>query len=133
MHRFIIFLLFGCCLVLMCCKQSKSKSANTATDSLVNKLNSPSGNEYAEGARLLAANDCLTCHDVHKKMTGPSFEQIAAKYHNDQKFAVYLTNSVVHGSKGAWGEAAMTPHPQVHVSDITEMVKYILSVQGEGK
>ena len=110
------------------CKQSQTVKSN-ATDSLVNMQSSPAGHEYEKGAKLIAGNDCLTCHRVQEKTTGPSFAEIATKYHHDQKLVAYLTNSVVHGSKGIYGEKEMTPHPQIEVQDIHEMIRYIFSVE----
>ena len=36
------------------------------------------------GSNLIAANDCLTCHQVDKKNIGPSYRQIANRYENNQ-------------------------------------------------
>lgn len=104
-----------------------------ANSELVNKASDGSSSNYSEGASLIAKSDCLTCHSKYEKKTGPSFVQIADKYHHDQKLADYLTNSVVKGSFGIFGSEKMTPHDNISVDDITKMTHYILSVRSEGK
>jgi cytochrome c len=40
-----------------------------------------------------------------------------------------LVNKVINGGKGNWGDVPMAPHPQLKKEDVTEMVKYILSLK----
>jgi cytochrome c len=115
-------------LFLPSCNNQNKQSAST-TDSLINTAGGNADSAYQKGARLIAANDCLTCHQVNKKSVGPSYYQISQKYHNSEGNAENLANSIVHGSQGLWGNTAMTPHPNITFADAKEIAKYILSLK----
>lgn len=83
--------------------------------------------EFQKGADLIAANDCLGCHKVNEKLVGPSYKEIAVKYSlNDLET---LTNKIIAGGKGNWGEVPMTAHSALSQDDANEMVKYIMSLK----
>jgi cytochrome c len=83
---------------------------------------------FATGKKLIDGSDCRACHGVDKKSIGPSYRNIAQRY-KDQKNAVeYLSNKIIAGGGGVWGETAMAGHPQLTTADAGEMVKYILSL-----
>jgi cytochrome c len=85
----------------------------------------------AAGLNLMADSDCKACHQMDTKSAGPSFKAIAAKYSGDPKAVDYLSDKVINGGSGVWGEIAMAAHPQLSKSDAENMVKYILSVNNE--
>jgi len=103
--------------------------STSATDSLINYAGMYGDPSYINGAKLVAANDCLTCHRVNEKSTGPSFVAIATKYGFNNGNIENLTSKVISGGKGLWGSVAMTPHPNSQYSDISQMVKFILSLK----
>lgn len=111
----------------------KYPDSTSATDSIINSAGSSADSAYREGARLIAANDCFTCHKVDEKLNGPSYKEIAAKYHFNQGNVENLTHSIINGSKGIWGEQQMVPHPNITVTDAKEMVRFILSLDTTGK
>jgi cytochrome c len=83
---------------------------------------------FATGKKLIDGSDCRACHGVDKKSIGPSYRNVAQRY-KDQKNAVeYLSNKIIAGGGGVWGETAMAGHPQLTTTDAGEMVKYILSL-----
>jgi cytochrome c len=69
---------------------------------------------------------CTACHMVERKIVGPSYADVAAKYENTPENIAMLTKHVIEGHVGTWGEIAMTPHPQLAPADVEEMVKYVL-------
>ena len=75
---------------------------------------------------LLAANDCAACHHQKESIIGPSYIQIAERY--TTKDISMLTEKIIKGGKGNWGETPMTAHPGLSQAEATEMVNYILSV-----
>ncbi len=85
------------------------------------------------GLKLIAKNDCKTCHNRKVKTIGPSYTSIAKKYNDTKANYEMLTAKVVKGGSGIWGEEVMNAHPNVAESDIKEMVKYILSLANPGK
>ena len=79
--------------------------------------------------KLAAANGCLACHQVDKKVLGPSFKDVATKYRADKGAEASLVKKVKDGSKGAWGEMQMPPNAHVKDADIAAMVKWILALK----
>ena len=77
--------------------------------------------------KLAQASGCMVCHGVDKKIIGPSYKDIAAKYRNDKGAAANLFKKVKGGSKGVWGEIPMPPNAHVKDDDINTLVKWILT------
>ncbi|MDD2916191.1 MAG: c-type cytochrome [Gallionella sp.] len=80
----------------------------------------------ADGIALLKKNNCLTCHAMDKKVLGPGFKNVAAKYREQADAEAKLITKVSKGSKGVWGNMAM-PAQSAKPDDIKSMVKFILS------
>jgi cytochrome c len=78
------------------------------------------------GQRLIAKNDCKTCHNEKVQTIGPAYKQIAERYPWNEETVVALTNKVIAGGAGIWGAQAMSAHPELPVTDASEMVRYIL-------
>lgn len=85
--------------------------------------------EFENGAHLISLSDCLACHDVDKKIVGPSYEAVAEKYEFNDKNVDYLVGKIITGGAGVWGEIPMSPHPDLSKEDASEMAKYILSLR----
>lgn len=85
--------------------------------------------EAAKGLELMANSDCLTCHRVSETLTGPSYEAIAAKYPLNQQTEDTLTQRIIKGSHGVWGDIPMTAHSDLSDQNARAMVKYILSLK----
>lgn len=111
-----------------CQSQTKKTKEALATDSLINGSGQFTDSGYREGARLITANDCLTCHTINQKNTGPSFKQIANRYPFDEGVVENLAHAVIHGSKGLWGEKEMPQHSNISFIDAKKMISYILSL-----
>jgi len=84
----------------------------------------------AKAAETLAkSSGCLACHTVDKKLVGPSYKEIAARYRNDKKAGATLAQKVKAGGKGAWGDIPMPPNAHVKDADIKTVVQWILSIE----
>ncbi|AUD02821.1 PQQ-dependent sugar dehydrogenase [Spirosoma pollinicola] len=83
---------------------------------------------YNLGKSLIAGSDCKACHQIAAKSVGPSFTEVAKKYHDDKTATAKLANKIIIGGGGVWGEHAMAAHPQLSREETTEMVKYIFSL-----
>lgn len=81
---------------------------------------------YIKGIEKLKTSDCTTCHMVDRKIVGPSYADVAAKYDATEENVTLLAEKVVHGGAGVWGEVAMPPHPAVSMDDAKDMVRYVL-------
>lgn len=82
------------------------------------------------GQDLLKKWGCTSCHAIDKKLVGPSFNDVAAKYKGDAGAAAKLTTKVKKGGAGVWGTTVlMPPNPQVNDADLKTMVAYILELK----
>jgi cytochrome c len=78
-------------------------------------------------ADLAKARNCVACHAADKKLVGPSYKQIAAKYGNDKSAVEKLTRKVREGGSGVWGQVPMPPNPQVSAEEAATLVQWVLS------
>ena len=83
------------------------------------------------GFKLIARNDCKSCHNTYRKTIGPAYEQIAQRYPNTAENIDMLTQKVKMGGVGVWGNVMMNAHPNVPSVDIKEMVTYIMSLDAD--
>jgi len=81
------------------------------------------------GAKLIAASDCLGCHREREKLLGPAYTAVAAKYPANPANIAMLSEHIIKGGAGHWGDIAMTPHPALSEQDSKQMVSYILSLK----
>ena len=78
---------------------------------------------------LAKKSNCFSCHAMEKKMIGPSFKDIAAKYRGDTGAEEKLVTRVAKGSSGAWGSIPMPANsPPVTEADIRVIVQFTLSL-----
>ena len=76
---------------------------------------------------LAKKHNCLACHTVDKKVVGPAYKDIAAKY-KGQNVAAKLQDKVKKGGQGVWGPVPMPPNPAVPDADIKTLVDWILKL-----
>ena len=105
-----------------------SSNASASTSSSNDLSSNP---DYQKGLALIASNDCLTCHKVDEKVTGPAYREVANKYENTDANVKMLAQKVIKGGSGNWGNAAMTPHPALSEADAEQMVKYVLLLRNK--
>jgi cytochrome c len=89
----------------------------------------PSVADLAQGRALISKADCLSCHKLDIKLVGPAYKDVAAKYPSTEANYAMLTQKVIAGGSGTWGQVAMAPHPTIAPSDVKKMVQYILSLK----
>jgi cytochrome c len=70
---------------------------------------------------------CLACHTTDKKLVGPSYKEVAAKYRGDKAAEAKLIDKVKKGGQGVWGQVPMPPNSNVPDADLRALVKWILS------
>ncbi len=80
------------------------------------------------GLKVIGQNDCAACHSVNKPIIGPSYVMIAQKYESTKEMIGRLSQKIMNGGAGVWGERAMSAHPNVLEADAKAMAAYILSV-----
>lgn len=78
---------------------------------------------------LAKKSGCLACHGIEKKIVGPSWKDIAAKYKGEAGARDLLIGKVKKGGKGTWGQAPMPPYsPRVTDANIEKLVDFILGL-----
>lgn len=77
---------------------------------------------------LAKKHGCLNCHAVDKKVVGPAWRDVAAKYRGDAGAEERLMEKVAKGGGGVWGAMAMPPNPKLTEAERRELVKFILSL-----
>ncbi len=86
-----------------------------------------SGPVIASG-ELLKKNACVACHAIDKKLVGPGYKEVSAKYKGQKDAVAKLAEKVKKGGQGAWGPIPMPPNPNVSDADVNAMVKFILAL-----
>jgi cytochrome c len=76
---------------------------------------------------LAKKHNCFACHQTDKKVVGPSYKEVAAKYANDKAAPAKLAEKVKKGGVGVWGQVPMPPNAQVPDADVQALVKWILT------
>ena len=76
---------------------------------------------------LAKKHNCFACHQVDKKVVGPSYKEVAAKYASDKAAQAKLVDKVKKGGVGVWGQVPMPPNAAVPDADVQALVKWILS------
>jgi len=114
------------------------KGAGIATDQIRFDINHYQSTDMAEalghqvpvsnGLTLIESLDCKGCHKVNEKSIGPSYTAVADRYRNDRNAVNYLIRKIISGGGGAWGEQAMSAHPDLTTEDAASIVEYILSL-----
>lgn len=82
---------------------------------------------------LAKKSGCLACHAVDKKVVGPAWQDVSAKYKGDAAARAALISKVKAGGKGNWtdvtGGVPMPPYsPRVADADIEKLVDFVLGL-----
>jgi cytochrome c len=84
----------------------------------------------AKAAEALALKSgCIACHHVDKKVVGPAYKDVAAKYKSDKDAEKRLVAKVKAGGSGVWGPVPMPPNAQVSDADVKTLVAWVLSLK----
>ena len=86
-------------------------------------------------APLLASEDlakqkaCLACHQIDKKLVGPAYKDISAKYKSDKEAENKLAAKIRAGGVGVWGQVPMPANPAVSEAESKTLSKWILAMK----
>jgi cytochrome c len=80
-------------------------------------------------ADMAKAKNCTACHAVDKKLIGPAFKDVAAKYATDKDAVAKLSKKIREGGSGVWGQVPMPANPQVSAEEATTLTKWVLSTK----
>lgn len=79
--------------------------------------------------QMATAKNCMTCHAVDKKVVGPAYKDVAAKYAGQKDAVDKLTVKVLKGGSGAWGAVPMPANTQVSETEARALVRWVLSLK----
>ncbi|MFN9726716.1 c-type cytochrome [Acidovorax sp.] len=76
---------------------------------------------------LATSKNCMACHAVDKKLVGPSYKDVAAKYAGQKDAADKLAVKIIKGGSGVWGAVPMPANAQVSEADAKKLAAWILT------
>jgi cytochrome c len=83
----------------------------------------------ADAQQLLKDKACLSCHQLDKKLVGPAYKDVAAKYKARKDAEAYLVKKILGGSTGVWGPIPMPPNGTVNQDEAKTLAKFVLTVK----
>ena len=86
---------------------------------------------FATAQKILEKTDCNACHKPAEKSIGPSYRDVALKYKGQAEAIEMLSNRIINGGTGVWGQVAMAAHPALSKEEAAELVKFVLSHDDE--
>ncbi|MGR4867918.1 c-type cytochrome [Variovorax sp. LARHSF232] len=78
---------------------------------------------------LAQSKNCMACHAVDKKVIGPSFKDVAAKYKDSKGAVDLLAGKIVKGGAGVWGPVPMPANTQVSEADAKKLAAWVLQTK----
>jgi cytochrome c len=75
---------------------------------------------------LATSKNCLACHAIDRKVVGPAFKDVAAKYAGDKNAPARLAQKIIIGGAGAWGVVHMPANPQVSEAESKILASWVL-------
>lgn len=125
MTLFSILIVCSSCIAQTIPGKKPSKAPKQAQTVKVSKA------EIETGKQLIAGSDCFACHKIDERTVGPSYTEVAKKYPLSEKNINMLSEKVIKGGSGVWGQIPMAPHSSITDEDAKKMVKYILSLNSK--
>ncbi|HVQ61482.1 MAG TPA: c-type cytochrome [Burkholderiales bacterium] len=83
----------------------------------------------ADAQQLLKDKACLSCHQLDKKLVGPAYKDVAAKYKARKDAEAYLASKIKGGSTGVWGPIPMPPNGTVNDEEAKTLAKYVMTLK----
>jgi cytochrome c len=79
-------------------------------------------------ADLAQKKNCLACHSVDKKIVGPAYRDVAAKYAGQKDAVAKLAEKIQKGGVGVWGQVPMPANP-VTPEEAKQLATWVLSLK----
>ena len=78
---------------------------------------------------LATSKNCMACHAVDKKLVGPSYKDVAAKYAGQKDAVDKLSAKIMKGGSGVWGPVPMPANPQVTEAEAKKLAAWVLTTK----
>ena len=87
-----------------------------------------SGPALADQA-LATAKNCMACHAIDKKLVGPAYKDVAAKYAGQKDAVDKLAAKIMKGGSGVWGPVPMPANTQVNEAEAKKLAAWVLTLK----
>jgi cytochrome c len=78
---------------------------------------------------LAKSKNCMACHAIDKKVVGPAYKDVAAKYAGQKDAVDKLSAKILKGGSGAWGPVPMPPNTQVKEAEARQLAAWVLGLK----
>lgn len=78
---------------------------------------------------LATSKNCMACHAVDKKLVGPSYKDVAAKYAGQKDAVDKLAAKIIKGGAGVWGPVPMPANAQVNEADAKKLAAWVMTLK----
>jgi cytochrome c len=72
---------------------------------------------------------CLGCHAIDRKLVGPAWRDVAARYSGQADAVPRLADRIQHGSKGSWGPVPMPASPKVTAEEARQLATWVMTLK----
>ncbi|MBV8272400.1 MAG: c-type cytochrome [Cupriavidus sp.] len=107
-------------------ERTKTTTATAPATPVAAAAPAPAPAKAHDASSLLAANNCLACHAVDKKVVGPAFHDVAAKYAGQPNAIGTVMQNIRTGGSGKWGPVPMPSFASVSDADLHELAGWVL-------
>ncbi|UCU97880.1 c-type cytochrome [Acidovorax radicis] len=76
---------------------------------------------------LATSKNCMACHAVDKKLVGPAYKDVAAKYAGQKDAVDKLAAKIIKGGSGVWGPVPMPANTQVNDAEAKKLAAWVLT------
>jgi cytochrome c len=78
---------------------------------------------------LATSKNCMACHALDKRVVGPAYKDVAAKYAGDKTAADRLATKIQKGGGGVWGPMPMPANTQVNDAEAKKLAAWVLTIK----
>jgi cytochrome c len=78
---------------------------------------------------LATSKNCMACHAIDKKLVGPAYKDVAAKYAGDKTAVDKLAAKIQKGGSGVWGPVPMPANTQVNEAEAKKLAAWVLTLK----
>ncbi|GAC1390065.1 MAG: c-type cytochrome [Variovorax sp.] len=78
---------------------------------------------------LATSKNCMACHAVDKKLVGPAYKDVAAKYAGQKDAVDHLSTKIIKGGSGVWGPIPMPANTQVNEAEAKKLAAWVLTLK----
>ena len=78
---------------------------------------------------LATAKNCMACHAVDKKLVGPAYKEVAAKYAGQKDAVDKLAVKILKGGSGVWGPVPMPANTQVSEAEAKKLAAWVMTMK----